>query len=317
MSNPSRRDFLKLAASVGGAVIANEAKPLYAESQAAPGAVRAWRTSAQEKFQSIQSPPQWQAGEDLSPLAIYLEPATTCQEILGFGGAFTDASCYHLHLMDPDARHALLSDLYGPSGLRLSVGRTCIGTSDYSTRMYSYDDTPEPDPELTHFSIEPDRAWILPALREAQQIAPDLYLFSCVWSPPGWMKSGGSMLGGCMKERWFAAHAQYFVKFLQAYADAGVTVKAITVNNEVDTDQDGHFPATIWAQQHEMVFVAFNLGPALEQASLETKILDSRSQLQSMGPGGRRTQQPASRQIRGWRCLAFVRGNTGRHVPHP
>ena len=83
---------------------------------------------------------------------------------------------------------------------------------------------------------------------------------------------GGSMLGGCIKERWFPAHAQYFVKFLQAYASAGVKVKAVTVNNEVDTDQDGHFPATLWAQQHEMAFVAFNLGPALEKASLDTKI---------------------------------------------
>jgi glucosylceramidase len=272
MPNANRRDFLKLAATFGGAVMAREAKPLYAESLVAPGPVRAWRTSAQEKFSPVPAPPQWQTGGELSPLAIYLEPGTTYQEILGFGGAFTDASCYLLHSMDPEARSALLSDLYGLSGLRLSVGRTCIGTSDYSTKMYSYDDTPEPDPELRHFSIEQDQAWILPTLREAQRINPDLYLFSCVWSPPGWMKSGGSMLGGCMRERWFEAHAQYFVRFLQAYSDAGVNVKAITVNNEVDTDQDGHFPATIWAQQHEMVFVALHLGPALEKASLTTKI---------------------------------------------
>jgi glucosylceramidase len=122
MQNASRRDFLKLAASVSGAVVASEARPLYAESPVAPRPVRGWRTTAQEKFQPIQSPPQWETGEELSPLAIYLEPATTYQEILGFGGAFTDASCYLLHLMEPDARHAFLADLYGPSGLRLSGG---------------------------------------------------------------------------------------------------------------------------------------------------------------------------------------------------
>jgi glucosylceramidase len=126
MPNASRRDFLKLAASVGGAVIASEAKPLYAESQVAPGPVRAWRTTAQEKFQPIQSPPQWETGEELSPLAIYLEPATTYQEILGFGGAFTDASCYLLHLMEPDTRRAFLSDLYWPSRLKLSVENNYI-----------------------------------------------------------------------------------------------------------------------------------------------------------------------------------------------
>lgn len=268
----TRRDFLKMTASVSAAVAAGAAKPLYAEDQTTPGTVRAWRTSAREKFTPVQSPPQWETGQELSALAVYLDPATAMQEVLGFGGAFTDASCYLMSRLSAEVRHQFLSDLYGPSGLRLSIGRTCIGTSDYSTKMYSYDDTPEPDPDLTHFSIDQDRAWIIPALREAQEINPDLYLFSCVWSPPGWMKSGGSMLGGCMKERWLATHAQYFVKFLQAYADAGVKVRAVTVNNEVDTDQDGHFPATLWAQQQEAAFVAFHLGPALEKASLETKI---------------------------------------------
>ena len=86
--------------------------------------------------------------------------------------------------MEHEARHAFLADLYGPTGLRLSVGRTCIGTSDYSTKMYSYDDTPESDPELKHFSIEQDKAWILPMLREAMEINPELYQFSCVWSLP-------------------------------------------------------------------------------------------------------------------------------------
>jgi glucosylceramidase len=272
METTTRRDFLMMTASLSAAVATGNAKPLYAESETVPGTVRGWRTSALEKFQPIQSPPQWETGQELSPLAIYLDPATMFQEVLGFGGAFTDASCYLLSQLSADARHGFLSDLYGPSGLRLSVGRTCIGTSDYSTKMYSYDDSTEPDPELTHFSIDQDRAWIIPTLREAREINPDLFLFSCVWSPPGWMKSGGSMLGGCMKERWFATHAQYFIKFLRAYSDSGVRVQAITVNNEVDTDQDGHFPATLWAQQHEAAFVAFHLGPALEKASLETKI---------------------------------------------
>ena len=147
MQKTNRRDFLKTAASLSAVVAAGDAKPFYAESEAIPGSVRAWRTSPLEKFQSVQSPPQWEAGEELSALAIYLDPGTVQQEILGFGGAFTDASCYLLSRMSPDVRHKLLSDLYGPSGLRLSVGRTCIGTSDYSTKMYSYDDSPEPDPD--------------------------------------------------------------------------------------------------------------------------------------------------------------------------
>lgn len=82
---------------------------------------------------------------------------------------------------------------------------------------------------------------------------------------------------GSIRERWFPSLAQYFIKFLQAYAADGVKVQAITVNNEVDTDQDGHFPATLWGQQYEMGFMTKHLAPAIEQASLDTKmwILDN------------------------------------------
>ncbi len=272
MQATNRRDFLKLGAMAGVAAAGGKPKSLYAKSQEIPGTVRAWRTTPLEKFQPLESPPQWETWSAVSPLSIHLDPATQYQEMVGFGGAFTDASCYLLHQMPPEAQHAFLSDLYGPNGLRLSVGRTCIGASDYSTKFYTYDDASQPDPDLKEFSIEHDRAWILPTLRAARELNSDLYLFSCVWSPPGWMKTGGAVLGGSMREHWFPSHAQYFVKFLQAYAAEGVKVQAITVNNEVDTDQDGHFPATLWGQQYEIGFVVNHLGPALEQASLNTKI---------------------------------------------
>jgi len=272
MNIANRRDFLKLAATAGMAAATGKSSSLYADSERAPGTVRAWRTTSTEKYQPVPSPPQWETWSALSPLGIHLDPGTQYQEMIGFGGAFTDASCYLLRQMPAEAQHAFLSDLYGANGLRLSVGRTCIGASDYSTKFYTYDDTSEPDPDLKRFSIEHDRAWILPTLRAARELNPDLYLFSCVWSPPGWMKTGGSVLGGSMREHWFPSHAQYLIKFLQAYASEGVKVQAITVNNEVDTDQDGHFPATLWGQQYEIGFVVNHLGPALEQASLNTKI---------------------------------------------
>ena len=272
MKRTNRRDFLKLAASAGASVAVACVPQLRPESEAAPGPVRAWRTTKDEKFRLIESPPQWEVWTEASPIGIQLDPATQYQEILGFGGAFTDASCYLFHQMATGARLALLSDLYGSAGLRLSVGRTCIGSSDYSTEMYSFDESTEPDPELKHFNIDHDRQWILPTLREAGEINPGLFLFSGVWSPPGWMKFGGSMLGGAVRERWFAPLTQYFVRFLQGYATAGVKIQAVTVNNEVDTDQDGHFPAALWGQQYEMGFVRDHLGPAFEQASLDTKI---------------------------------------------
>src|SRR5215472_1489125 len=90
MQKTNRRDFIKIAASLSAAVAAGDAKPLYAESDTPAGTVRAWRTSPLEKFQPVQASPQWESGEELSASAIYLDPGTVKQEILGFGGAFTD-----------------------------------------------------------------------------------------------------------------------------------------------------------------------------------------------------------------------------------
>ncbi len=174
--------------------------------------------------------------------------------------------------MKPAARSRLLGELFGPEGLRLSVGRTCIGSSDYSCSAYSFDDSSSPDPGLKDFSIEHDRAYILPALREALGMNRDLFFFSTPWSPPGWMKTGGSLLGGSMKKEYLQSYAQYFVKFLEAYKAEGVHVSAVTCQNEVDTDQDGRMPACLWGQEYEIAFIKEFLGPALREASLDTKI---------------------------------------------
>ena len=86
------------------------------------------------------------------------------------------------------------------------------------------------------------------------------------------MKANGSLLGGSMRKKYLAVYAQYFVKFLQAYMKEGVKIRAVTAQNEVDTDQDGRMPAALWGQEYEIEFVKKYLGPALEQASLDTRI---------------------------------------------
>jgi glucosylceramidase len=233
--------------------------------------VRAWTTSKDKTFAPIVTP-HWHAARTGSFKGIHVDPAKRHQEILGFGAAFTDASCFLLSKLNPQERQALLEEFFGASGLRLSVARTCMGASDYSTSVYSFDDSPEPDPDLKLFSIEHDRAYILPALKASREVNPELFLFSSPWSPPGWMKAGGSMLGGSMRKEYFASYAQYFVKFLQAYSADGVKINAVTVQNEVDADQNGRMPAALWGQEYEIEFVKNHLGPAFERASLETKI---------------------------------------------
>ena len=106
------------------------------------------------------------------------------EDFLGFGVALTGSSCYLLAQMPQKDRTALLQSLYGKNGLNLSVARLSIGASDYSAELYSYDDTPN-DTELAHFSIDRDRGYIIPIIREILAIRPDLYLFASPWSPPG------------------------------------------------------------------------------------------------------------------------------------
>jgi glucosylceramidase len=266
MPNPTRRDFLRLAAAAS--LGATHARFL---SAAPPSRLQAWATSKDRRLEEIKLP-DWGPIPKGGKPGILIDSSKRYQEILGFGGAFTDSSCYLFSQLEAEKRQALLSDLFGPNGLRLSVGRTCIGASDYSRFLYSFDESPDPDPELRRFSIDHDREYILPTLREAQKLNPDLFLFSTPWSPPGWMKANGSMLGGSMRKKYLSSYAQYFIKFLQAYAKEGVKIRAVTCQNEVDTDQDGNMPAALWGQEYEIEFVKSHLGPAFEKASVDTKI---------------------------------------------
>lgn len=233
--------------------------------------MRGWVTSGTQRFAAYEAP-RWQDASSAAGQDIRIDAGGRRQTILGFGAAFTDASCYLMSQLPDQERRALMEEFFGASGLRFSVGRTCIGASDYSRTAYTYDDGAKPDPELKHFSIEHDRAYILPMLSAARGVNPGLFLLGSPWSPPGWMKTGGSILGGSMRKRYFAAYAQYFVRFLGAYEAAGVKINAVTVQNEVDTDQDGQMPACLWGQEYEANFVKTYLGPALKKASLDTKI---------------------------------------------
>lgn len=217
------------------------------------------------------SPVKWQSRtEQADSETVRILPAQTFQKIVGFGGAFTDSACFMFNQLDAEARSKLFTELFHPAQMALNVNRTCIGSSDYATHMYSYDEG-EPDPELKRFSLDHDRKYILPMIREARAINPDIFLFSSPWSPPGWMKANGSMLGGNMRREYMPSYANYFLKFLQGYEAEGVPVQAVTVQNEVDTDQDGRMPACAWPQEYEVDFVRHHLGPLLRKEGQDKK----------------------------------------------
>ncbi len=270
-SESTRRDFLKISA-IALAGTASASGDAAANTASAPpsGKLDVWVTSQSVRCTKAKAI-QWQTrSAGSTETLIALDPAKQFQTVLGFGAALTDASCYMLNQLSPSAREKILHEMFHPSEMGLNVCRICMGASDYSASVYSYDEG-EPDPNLDRFSIEHDRAYILPVLREARAVNPDLFIFSSPWSPPGWMKSSGTMLGGSMRRRYIPNYAQYFIKFLRAYAAEGVPVQAVTPQNEVDTDQDGRMPACIWPQEYEIEFVQ-KLGPALRENGLNTQI---------------------------------------------
>jgi glucosylceramidase len=261
----TRRDFVGLSAA-GAAALAH-ALPASAQT---PGPIAVRQTAGTKRF-ADEPGLIWQPAAGAPSNAIMVDTSRTYQEMLGFGAALTDSSAYMINQLDPSTREKFLHELYHPSELGMNVTRVCIGASDYAATLYSYDEG-DPDPDMKRFSIDHDKAYILPQLRTARKINPDLFLLGSPWSPPGWMKTSGTMLGGSLKPASFPAYAKYFVKFLQSYQAEGVKVDAVTSQNEVDTDQEGRMPACVWAQEHEIVFVSQHLGPALEQNKLQTKI---------------------------------------------
>ena len=174
MSNAqTRRTFLKLsAAGLTATAAADLSSALSTSGVPAPtGTITVRVTSGQLRYAAADSL-NWRTGAHPSNNTIVLDPSKKFQEILGFGAAFTDAACYMFNQLPAPAREELFHELFHPSEMGLNVCRTCIGSSDYSTEMFSYDEG-EPDPEMKRFSIAHDEPYVLPMLRQARKVNPD------------------------------------------------------------------------------------------------------------------------------------------------
>lgn len=224
------------------------------------------------------------SASSLAETTIAVDSARRYQRIVGFGGALTDSSLYLLSRLPATQRAAVLRRLLtrdpatGSAGF--AVMRVPMGASDFTASgLYSYDDNAgAPDPSLRHFSIAHDEAYIIPALRDALAIDPHLRIVANPWSPPGWMKTNDSMLGvsltggpGVIEPRYYRPLARYFVKFIRAYAAAGIPIWAVTPQNEPEQPA-ANYPGAFMTADQEALFVRRYLAPALRRAHLRTRI---------------------------------------------
>jgi glucosylceramidase len=220
---------------------------------------------------------------------IDIDPAVRYQRFAGVGAAMTDSAAWLIEdALSPQARQALLQELFGAAGQHSPLGipdlglnflRVGIGASGAMTvgAPYSYDDTPAPDPSLQQFSIAPDQATLVPALQQALAVNPSLRILGSLWSAPAWMKTNGSLdnLGGAgsLLPSDDGPLAQYFVRFIEAYAAAGIPVDAVTPANEPAVATFGtDYPGMTLPESAEAQFIAQNLAPALRAADLPTAI---------------------------------------------
>jgi O-glycosyl hydrolase len=198
------------------------------------------------------------------------------QHITGFGAAMTDSSASLIEKdLSTQARTTLMDQLFGADGLHLNLLRVPLGASDFTATgtPYSYDDG-SADPDLTRFSIAHDRSAILPLLRDASSIHHGLQILATPWSVPGWMKANDALdnrdNAGTVNVADYKAYAAYFVKFIQAYAEAGVNINAITPANEPTNPTA--YPGMNIPEATEVRLINRWLEPALKRAGLDPAI---------------------------------------------
>jgi glucosylceramidase len=248
-----------------------------ASAALAPAQARVWMTTADgtDKL-SYMGTADFSTAPSSVPTVV-VDPTLTYQTMQGFGGAITDSAASVLYTLPPAQRASVMSSLFNPvTGDGLDYLRQPIGASDFvTTAAYTYDDLApgQSDYGMQKFSIAHDQAQILPLLRQARALNPRLQIIATPWSPPAWMKTSGSLIGGRLisDPRIYQSYALYLLKFLEAYRDNGVTVNAITVQNEPQNRTPSGYPGTDMPSWQEAAVIE-DLGPMLRSAHLDTKI---------------------------------------------
>ena len=206
-----------------------------------------------------------------TPLVV-LDATKTFQEIEGFGGALTDASAETFYQLSKENQDRILTAYFDKmEGIGYTLCRTHIHSCDFSSESYTYIE--EGDAELNTFNIEHDQQFKLPLIKEAFKRADNLKLLASPWSPPGWMKSTNRMVrGGKLLTEFYQPWANYYVRFIAAYAAEGIPIWGLSVQNEALAKV--RWESCEYTAQEERDFVKNHLGPTLSSSNYrDTKLV--------------------------------------------
>ncbi len=199
---------------------------------------------------------------ETTTLRLFLDEADRDQTVLGYGGAFTEAAAITFASMSEAHQRTFLEAYFNPlTGLGYTLGRVAIHSCDFALGHYTYID--EGDTTLESFSIERDTRYVLPMIRSAEaEAGRTIDLLASPWSPPAWMKTNKQMAqGGKLLKSYYDLWARYFIKFIEAYTKAGLSIFAVTVQNEPAAVQV--WDSCEYTAEEEKHFVKEHLGPML------------------------------------------------------
>ncbi|WP_100334415.1 glycoside hydrolase family 30 protein [Hymenobacter chitinivorans] len=241
-----------------------------------PSQVALWLTTPDQAslFQKSAAVLNFQAPSSSNP-TIIVDTTKTYQSIDGFGYTLTGGSAMLINQLSAPTRTALLQELFATDNTNIGTSylRISIGASDLDARPFTYDDLPagQTDPQLEKFSLAPDKTDLIPVLKSILALNPTLKILGSPWSAPAWMKTNGSLKGGSLKPEYYAAYAQYFVKYLKAMQAEGITLDAVTLQNEPLNEYNN--PSLVMTAAQQADFIKNHVGPALRAAGLNTKII--------------------------------------------
>lgn len=207
--------------------------------------------------------------------SIDVDSAQQFQTIDGFGYSLTGGSAGLINQLPAADKTSLLQELFGTGSNSIGVSylRVSIGASDLSTSVFSYDDMPsgQIDVNLVNFNLSKDTIDVIPVLKQILAINPNIKVMGSPWSAPVWMKDNGSSIGGGLLPQYYNVYAQYFVRYILAMQAKGISIDAVTLQNE--PQHGGNNPSMVMSAVQQANFVKNNLGPAFAAANVKTKII--------------------------------------------
>lgn len=206
---------------------------------------------------------------------IEVDPSQVFQTIDGFGYTLTGGSATLMNSLGTAEKDALIKELFSTEegAIGVSYLRVSIGASDLSANVFTYNERPtgQTDVNQDHFSIEAEMVDLVPILKKILAINPNIKILGSPWTAPTWMKTNNAYKGGSLKPEYYQSYAKYFVKYIQAMKAQGITIDAITIQNE--PLHPGNTPSMYMEAVDQANFVKTALGPAFQTAGLATKII--------------------------------------------